>query len=69
MKKNMGSTDRWIRFLLAATAIVLYLMHVITGTVGIVLMVVAAIFLLTSFVGSCPLYSVLGIGAAKAKKQ
>jgi len=69
MKKNMSSVDRWIRFLLAVTAVTLYFTHVITGTVGIALMVIAAVFLLTSFVGTCPLYSLFGIGSASTKKQ
>lgn len=65
----MSSPDRWIRFLLAAAAVILFFTHVITGTPGIVLMVIAAVFFLTSFVGSCPLYSLFGIGGAKPKKQ
>ena len=69
MKKNMTSIDRWIRFLLAATAGILYFTHVLTGTIGIVLIAVAAIFLLTSFTGVCPLYSIFGFGAGNSKKQ
>ena len=69
MKKNMTSVDRWIRSILAATAVTLYFTHVITGTTGIVILVIAIVFLLTSFAGSCPLYSVFGIGAAKGKRQ
>lgn len=69
MKKNMTSTDRSIRFLLAATAVILYFTNVITGTTGVVLLVIAAIFLLTSLIGTCPLYTLFGIGTAKSKKQ
>lgn len=69
MKRNMSSTDRWIRFLLAASAFILYFAHVISGTLGIILIVIAAVFLLTSFAGTCPLYSLFGWGSAKAKKQ
>ena len=68
MKKNMGSADRWIRFLLAATAIILYITHVISGAIGITIIVIAGIFLLTSFVGSCPLYSLFGINTCGYKK-
>lgn len=65
----MQPADRWIRFLLAATAVILYVTHILSGTLGIILMVVAAIFLLTSFIGICPLYSLFGIGTAKTKQQ
>ena len=67
MKTNMGSADRITRILIAAIIGVLYFTNTITGTLGIVLLVVAAIFLLTSFIGSCPLYSVLGINTCKTK--
>lgn len=53
----MGNADRTIRSIVAAVVAVLYLTGVITGTLGIVLMVLALIFLITSFVGFCPLYA------------
>jgi hypothetical protein len=56
MIKNMGSADRIIRILLAVVIAVLYFTKQITGTLGIVLGIVAIIFLLTSLVGFCPLY-------------
>jgi uncharacterized membrane protein len=59
MKKNMGSTDQIIRVLIAVIIGILYFMDVITGTLGIVLMIVASIFVATSLVSSCPLYSIL----------
>lgn len=61
MKKNMGNADRIIRILLAAVVAGLYFGDIVTGTLGIVLMIVAGIFVLTSFVGFCPLYKVVGI--------
>lgn len=61
MKKNMGNADRIIRILLAAVVAGLYFGDIVTGTLGIVLMIVAGIFVLTSFVGFCPLYKVIGI--------
>jgi len=60
MKKNMGSTDKIIRIIVAIVAVILYYTGVVTGTWGIVLLVVAAIFLLTSFVSFCPLYILFG---------
>ncbi len=68
MIKNMGSADIIIRLILAAIFVVLYFANIVTGTLGIVLLVVAAIFLLTSLVSFCPLYTLLGISTCKNKK-
>jgi hypothetical protein len=56
MKKNMGIVDRTIRITIAAIIAVLYFTDFISGTLAIVLMIFAVIFLLTSFVSFCPLY-------------
>ncbi len=61
MKKNMGSADRIIRLLLAAVAVFLYFSGTLTGTIGIVALVVAAVFALTTLMGSCPLYQLFGL--------
>ncbi|PKP25028.1 MAG: DUF2892 domain-containing protein [Bacteroidetes bacterium HGW-Bacteroidetes-2] len=61
MKKNMGSADKMIRVFIAAIIGVLYFTNVITGTLGIVLMVLSIVFLLTSLVSFCPLYTLFGI--------
>ena len=61
MKKNMGNLDRGIRLLVAALVVVLYFTGQISGVVAIVLGVFATIFVLTSLVGSCPLYNPFGI--------
>jgi hypothetical protein len=68
MKKNMGNIDRIVRILIAVVAAYLFLGGVVTGTGGIILMLIAAIFLLTSLVSFCPLYTVLGISTCPAKK-
>lgn len=68
MKKNMGNTDRIIRVLLAILMGVLYFTNVITGTLGIVLLVLAAVFVLTSFISFCPLYAPFGISTCKVKQ-
>jgi hypothetical protein len=65
MKKNMGTMDRIIRILVAVVIAILYFTNVITGTLGIVLLVLAAVFVLTSLVGFCPLYLPLGIKTCK----
>ncbi|MCB0395795.1 MAG: DUF2892 domain-containing protein [Flavobacteriales bacterium] len=67
MKKNMGSSDRVIRALLAIAVIALYLTNLISGTLAIVLLVLAGRFLFTSFVSFCPLY--LPFRFSTCKKQ
>jgi len=56
MKNNMGNLDRIIRTLLAVLVLVLYLTNVISGTVAIILGIIAVVFLATSVIGFCPLY-------------
>lgn len=67
MKKNMGQFDRITRVILALVAIFLFYNKIITGTTAIVLMVFAAVFMLTSLAAVCPLYTVLGIRTCQAK--
>ena len=69
MKKNMGTTDRVIRFIVAAVIGVLYYTGTISGTLGIVLLVLAAVFVLTSFVSFCPLYAPFGISTCPNKNS
>ena len=69
MKKNMGSLDRTLRFLAAAAVIALYYNGTISGTWGIVLVILAVVFFLTSFVGFCPLYAPFGISTCPKKKS
>jgi hypothetical protein len=56
MKKNMGIIDIVIRLVIAALVVVLYFTNVISGILGIVLLVLAGIFVVTSIFGICPLY-------------
>jgi hypothetical protein len=65
MKKNMGTADRLIRFLLAVVVGILYFTHQITGTPAIILGIIAIVFLLTSLVGFCPLYVPLRLSTRK----
>jgi hypothetical protein len=68
MKANMGSADRIIRSLIAAVVAVLFFTNVISGTLGIVLLVAAGVFLLTSLISFCPLYTLLGFSTCPVKK-
>lgn len=67
MKKNMSSADRIIRILLAAVISILYFTHAVTGTFGIIALVIAGIFIITGIVGTCPLYALIGITTQKKK--
>jgi hypothetical protein len=68
MKKNMGSTDRMIRIIIAVLIAILYFTNVLTGTLGLVLLVLAGVFVLTSLISFCPLYAPLGLSTCKTKK-
>lgn len=68
MKQNVGATDKIIRILLAIVFAALYFTNVVTGTLGIVLLVVAVVFAATALVGFCPLYSLFGLNTCPANK-
>jgi hypothetical protein len=68
MKLNMGSTDRVIRFVIAGILALLWFQDILTGTLGVVALIVAGIFFLTSFIGICPLYSLFGFTTCSRKK-
>ncbi|QCK16699.1 YgaP family membrane protein [Mangrovivirga cuniculi] len=67
MEKNMGTTDRVIRVILAIIVVALYFTNIITGTVGITLMALAGIFLITGFISFCPLYTPFGLNTCSKK--
>ena len=67
MKKNMGSADRVIRIMLALVFAGLYFGKIVEGTLGIILLVFGAVFVLTSLVSFCPLYAPFGISTCKSK--
>ena len=67
MKKNMGALDKSLRVLIAIIIALLYYLDVIEGTLAYVLMAIAIIFLITSFISFCPLYTILGINTCRRK--
>lgn len=69
MKKNMGAADRIIRVIIAAIIGVLYFTETISGTLALVLLVLAGIFALTSLISFCPLYAPLGINTCSKKEN
>lgn len=67
MKKNMGTADKGVRIIIAVGIALLYYFNVIEGTLAYILMALAIIFLLTSFISFCPLYTLFGINTCKTK--
>ena len=63
----MGSVDKAIRVLIAVIITILYFAHQISGTAAIILLILAGIFILTSFISICPLYLPFGISTNKKK--
>lgn len=65
MKQNMSSADRILRILIAAVFVWLYFSDTVTGIWGLVLLIVGAVFVVTSVAGFCPLYAALRIKTNK----
>lgn len=65
----MGSMDRLIRVIIAAVVAVLYFTNIIAGTLGIVLLVLAGVFVATSLVSFCPLYAPFGLNTCSTKER
>ena len=63
----MGALDKSLRVLIAIIIALLYYLDVIEGTLAYVLIAIAIIFLITSFINFCPLYKILGINTNRRK--
>jgi hypothetical protein len=68
MKKNMGATDKGIRVTIAIVIALLYYFNIVEEILAYILMALAIVFLLTSFISFCPLYAPFGISTCKTKK-
>lgn len=68
MKRNVGNIDKMVRILAAIVIAVLYFTNVISGTLAIILLSIAGIFLVTSFLGFCPIYWAIGL-SSKPKQE
>jgi hypothetical protein len=68
MKPNMGNADRIIRILLAGVFAYLYFSHTVTGTLGLILVILGGVFVLTSLISFCPLYTLVGINTCPKKQ-
>lgn len=69
MKKNMSKADGMIRLTIAVIIAILFFTGIIEGTLGIILLVLAVVFVLTSFISFCPLYTIFGISTCKVKEN
>ncbi|MBV5314707.1 MAG: DUF2892 domain-containing protein [Prolixibacteraceae bacterium] len=67
MKQNMGTIDKVIRILIAVVFAILFFAKVITGILGIILLVLAGVFVVTSLISFCPLYWPFGINTGGKK--
>jgi len=65
MKTNMGNIDRGLRLAIAVIIAALYFSGTLAGTLGVVLLVLAAVFAITGLLSFCPLYLPLGISTLK----
>lgn len=63
----MGKIDKAIRILVAAVVVLLYFTHVISGTLAIILLILAGIFVVTSLLSFCPLYFPFGLSTKEKK--
>lgn len=63
----MGSIDRILRVIVAVAIAALYFMHIISGTLAIIGLIVAGIFFATSLISVCPLYLPFGIDTREKK--
>lgn len=67
MNSNMGSLDKFIRILSAMLITGAYYSKEISGTIALLLLILAGIFIVTSFIGFCPLYAIFGVSTKKEK--
>lgn len=68
MKRNMGKIDKILRFTITVIIALLIYYEVIGGVLAYILLTVAAVFLLTSLTGFCPLYGLFGWNTCKVRK-
>jgi hypothetical protein len=69
MKNNVGNTDKIIRLTIALVLGALYFAEIVTGTLGIVLLVIAAVMILTALSGFCALYTLFGMNTCEQKES
>lgn len=65
----MSSADKIIRLIISAIMVILYFTDIVEGIVGMILLILAAVFTVTSIISYCPLYAIFGISTCPIKKQ
>ena len=65
MTKNVNTTDRIVRLVVAVAIAILYFTNVISGALAIILGILAVVFLATSLLGFCPLYAAFKLSTIK----
>jgi uncharacterized membrane protein len=68
MEKNMGGVDRIVRLLVALLMVIAYFQGVVSGIFGIIVLILALVFVITSLVSICPIYALFGISTCPPKK-
>jgi hypothetical protein len=69
MKKNIGFLDRIVRIILSVVFAALYFMQVITGTIGLILLIAGGVLLATALVDFCPIYKIFGINSIPPEEE
>lgn len=69
MKSNMSSTDRIGRVIFAVLVVLLWAMEIISGTIATTLLILGAIFVATSAIGFCPIYTLFGMNTKRSAEK
>jgi hypothetical protein len=69
MKNNVGNTDKIVRLAIALVFGGLYFGEIVSGTLGIVLLVIAALLVITALSGFCGLYALFGMSTCERKES
>lgn len=69
MKNNVGNNDKIVRLVIALLLGGLYFAEIVSGTLGIALLVIAAIMIITALSGFCPLYTLFGVNTCEQKES
>jgi len=69
MKRNVGNTDKLIRYVISLALLSLFYFKIVEGTTGLVVVAVAFVLAITGLLGFCPLYLPFGINTCKRRKR
>lgn len=69
MKTNIGSADKLIRLAIALILILLFYLEIITGTLGLIALILAFVLAITSLINFCPIYALFRINTCKKKEK